>query len=358
MGIDKIIIFLDITALESLVFGFDDYPNLFAIIKRFAILWIDYTEDELKDFMNKPDDPLTKFIYHNNIELVAKKESFTKISENSEYLLNYPRSISLLNIDSDEASRLTKQLGLIVQSRKAIDDKILELEYPDGYIKGEQIVGQDKGWLNIFKTHSINLPPSNALVLTDSHLFNNTKRNTLGHYVNIGLENLINLLNVILPESCKVQFHILVLSEKNNKYNPSIIYKKLSEELKRLRNYEILLEMVFADKKHQIHKRVLYSNYYSLICDKGFKLFDPDFVSIYDDNDILLKSILNSPISVKGDGDYSLTSKKLKQISNYCSTTYYQYLHKINTVAIISNDTNITNKINNRLMHKQSLNEN
>ena len=151
-------------------------------------------------------------------------------------------------------------------------------------------------------------PPSNSLIISDNHLFDNIHNKN-----NVGLYNVLNLLDVVLPSQLSVDYHLFLISSA-----PKVSTQKADELVKSINDYilsknlgyQVFLKVVFANA---IHKRIIISNYYIIVCDKGFKLFYPNKSTIFDDNDIAINSIFEDT-EFRGESNLQISNRRIKNI--------------------------------------------
>ncbi|MCC8115252.1 MAG: hypothetical protein LIP03_14925 [Bacteroidales bacterium] len=343
----KMVIYMGKDSLETLAIFDDDYPNLHNIIKNHSILCLNLTDEELDDILLDPEGDISQFCLKNNIPLIALDDYFKALKEEPSQIAEKPRSMFFFDISPEEAETMSNKYGVIVQSENKIDDNILQLSFRKNLDKGEVIEGDSDGWSNLFA--KLSLPPCNSLVISDNYLLQNEEEG-----VNIGYENLKMLLNAILPKMLakETTFHLLIVtpmplkisSEKADQLNGC-----LKSFLKTIRPYEFQLEFVFNDT---LHPRKIISNYYVIVCDKGFKLFHPKRKNtVKEDNEVSLLSVFHAPAHSIGDTIFEIASKDIDKIKKSCITLRDQILGGVKdpTKKIIG-DVSKNKTIRNRLM--------
>lgn len=341
---DKIILYICKEALEDIVVFNDIYPNWHELIRgKHAVLCIDVSDEEMDKIWNENND-IYIFCHGNDIETPITLVSFFKdIMEDYSLVAEKPRSLFVLNADKDLMAQVQKDYGVIVQSKDCIDDDIIfSLKHFRELTKGDVIGGEKSGWSNLIG-NKITVP-SNAIIISDNYLFANNH--------NAGADNLIKLVDAILPPELKIPFHVLIISK-----SPDISEKRVNQlagniktEITKLRDFNIQIEFVFTDT---IHKRKLFSNYYSITCDKGFVMFylDRDTIVKDDDTDFDLMSIFYGIKNHAGDSEYCSSSKRMDDIKKICTTLKEQINGGVedHTKKIIG-DCNKDKSINNRLL--------
>jgi hypothetical protein len=193
------------------------------------------------------------------------------------------------------------------------DDDVFSGRFEKNFAKHSQI---DENWNFIFtkietlKSSKFYLPKSNALIVNDSYIFDRIESGK-----NLGLFNLVNLFNTILPENSSEEFHILIITAVC-KWDPLTAQKNYDFMLKELKtkfNYPIFLELViWENSKSDNHKRLLISNYYTLSADYGFNIFNFQN-KVVGTNDISVKNIFHD-VNQPGDSPYEQSNFRLKSL--------------------------------------------
>lgn len=347
MAESKMVIYIGRDALESIIIFDDEYPNLHQIFKSHAILCVDLSNEELDDILSNEESDIATFCLMNDIQTVALKDYFSSLQEDKFTISEKPRAMFFFDVSEEEAKSLSAKYGVIVQSEKNINDKILQLSFRRNLDKGQLVSGtSNNGWRNLLTIHK--LPPMNSLIISDNYLFQNEVNGKL-----IGFENLKMILDSILPLNLEVTFHLLVIAPMPQKISPEKadqLNGMLKTYLRQIRNYDFQLEVVF---NNTIHPRKIISNYFVIVCDKGFQLFHPDKTSmVFDDNEVSITSILHDTRNISGDTLLAVSSKDIEKIRKSCKTLRDQIQVGIKdpTKKIIG-DTNKDKSIRNRLIN-------
>ena len=120
----------------------------------------------------------------------------------------------------------------------------------------------------------------------------------------LGTSNLLNLFDCILPPTLSVPFQILIICPDCNQApnRAESALKKFSENVKNLRKYPIEVEFCISEKT-PVHHRKLFTNYFSITCEKGFSMFKviPGNVVRDNGNDVRIESYYHDPIYTGGD---------------------------------------------------------
>jgi len=340
-------IYSDKDIFENIISSPDTYPNWNKIINDHSAICLDINEVDLDAEINNPDSILFLFMQSNAraIDLVPLDNYFQTIYANPATVIDKPRSVFFLNIDSNTAINLQEENGIIIQSKDQIDDKILLGSYFKDLPKSTVCEsGRILGWQSLI---TFDLPPSNSLIISDNFLFKNEERNLL-----IGEPNIINLIDAILPSNLSVDYHILIIAEDNRKTQQwcENLKTRISIAIKALRPYTIIIEFLFSAT---IHKRVILSNYLNGSCDKGFSVFSPrDNSTVREDNDFRLDRVFNNLHSLGGDVEYTSKENSLKGIFKK-SNEAFQWLQRNAPIENrrILGDCNDDFSIKNRLLN-------
>ncbi len=313
-------IYSELEIFENMVVFNDKNPNWYNIFCNHSDVCLNITDDELIE-QQLPGTIIFEFILSNGGRSpIALKNYFDAIYEDNSIMMEKPRSSFFLNIKKEEADKLQESLGVIIQSYESIDDNIFKgtshCELP-----ANQIIHSNNlvGWKCLF---NFQLPPSNAIVITDDWLFKNEE-----HSVIVGERNTVDILNAMLPLKLDGIFHLLVISDDQNRSEQRCqkLAIDLKESIAALRQYQILVEVVFAET---IHKRKIFTNYISITCDKGFAMFRVnDNSKVRDDNDFRYEFIFNRINPNEGDpvakSDYILLTRiksKCKSVVDHIIT--------------------------------------
>jgi hypothetical protein len=262
----------------------EKYPNWNRIIKHHSAVCIDLDE-EVFDGINNSGHFREELSEENMILLNAIQNATTptplsilfselynddhQFSNAQEYLPNNPRSVFILDISEEKAKTLQDKFGVLVLSLNNIDDNLLSGFFEDEFDDGQEF---DNGWSDIFQNFEVS--PSNSMVISDRYLFSDVVAG-----FNLGEENIIRLIDEILPYNIAIDYHITLMISRNpvgnNPIAPeqfSLISKRLIKKIEALRSYLIKVEVI---ENKTIHKRVILTNYSNYQCDVGFKVFGP-----------------------------------------------------------------------------------
>lgn len=305
---EKLIVYLDIDSFEEIILFDDIYPNLNRIFgSKNCQFYIDINENDLDSLLADSESNLSLFLNGNNLpEPIAAKNDFESFYANGTIQIHNGRVFYIIQKGSEEVKQIEYSHGIIVNSNKNINDNVFNFKFQRGFDKNENISGNSHGWNNLLK--DLVFPPSNSLIISDNHLFDNIHNKN-----NVGLYNVLNLLDVVLPSQLSVDYHLFLISSA-----PKVSTQKADELVKSINDYilsknlgyQVFLKVVFANA---IHKRIIISNYYIIVCDKGFKLFYPNKSTIFDDNDIAINSIFEDT-EFRGESNLQISNRRIKNI--------------------------------------------
>lgn len=343
---DKATLYTEKEVLEEFIIFSDQYPNWNEIIRKHTVWCVNLSDQELFEIWNEDND-IFSFCHGNDLPYpIALASYFTSLKEDYSHIAEKPRSIFILDETEENTNNLQSQFGVLVLSKNRIDDKVFNTKCFKELNKADTITGDSTGWSNLMM--GISLPPSNSIVVSDNYLFSN-KEHGSGRF--FGEDNIVKLLENILPNELAIAFHILIVCNipDISKQECNQLIGKIKTKITSLRKYELVLEFVFTDT---LHKRKLFSNYYSITCDKGFAMFQiSNDTIVRDENDFNLTTAFYDAKSNSGDTDFFASSKKLKAIKKTCQDLQVQINSGVNdhTKRIIG-DCNKDKSINNRLV--------
>lgn len=130
--------------------------------------------------------------------------------------------------------------------------------------------------------------PCNAIILTDDYFFT-TK---IGYDESAIEKNLKPILKQILPKKLGVSFQITIILSPNN---VSLDFDKIQfsiDEITNTYDYQVKINFMVSN----FHERHIFTNYYKITADKGFKNIDRNnaWVKVIDKNSFEFRSIFYS----------------------------------------------------------------
>ena len=319
------------------------FRNFEFIFKNRAIVYIDASEYEIENFETITGNTVTNDLafYFNEIDVLphSGKKAFERFScQDSSISDEFNGSIFILDISKERAKALSDASGIWIISKEEIEkDPDVECVILDrikmdkeDVIPGEQYgSSSENGWLYLFGERKKLFPPYNEIIIYDNFLKEYANEYTkvppystkkIGgrewNYVFIGLENLLLLFDAILPQTHNNPLKVLIVLPKNIEVNhENKLENRITiwiEEVKKLRNYTISVSFLLigntktkwkenTKESHPLHPRVLYTNYFYIETEKGFKVFEPyPFSNIIrkdgdSKNSISIESFFSSP---------------------------------------------------------------
>lgn len=287
--------------------------------------------NEAVDIPMDMEDPL--FLLDSSIKIdITKKDYIDSIKSNPENVLKEPCGIFLLDIPENDAHNIELKYGVICQSIHSMNHDVLTHKGTSVEVIND-LCG--KTWTDVFKKFKDT--PSNSAIIVDAHLFENDAFNEVdGCYdknKSVGIDNLYQILDCILPQSFADAYHVAVMltnideAKQERRSRTSLTNARIVSAINKLkgklgRQYEICIEVHFFSQKggfHQlIHNRRILSSYY--VIDAQYKLaaFKKDGTGISS------QTITASPLFelIHLDADSDMKEKRLR----YDLDDLYEYV--------------------------------
>lgn len=358
-------IYSDKDIFENMISLPDVYPNWNKIINDHSTICLDINNPDLEIELNNPDSILFLFMQSNSrdIELTALDDYFKNIYTNLEVVIENPSSVYFLNLTDIEAEKLQKDTGIIINNATKIDDNLLVRGAYNHWTAEETIPNNWEKLLSVFENF-----PSNSILINDRNLFT-IKERVGSDNLYLGIDNLLRILHNILPQNLNVDYHITIQTDHqtnrtDNKEKCDEITRILNTEIRRLRSYNFIIEVIFIHASTQYysytHNRRLLSNYKTgsmSHCFSAFKIRTPDKAK-NDDNLTIsaffdkLNSLSDKISNLK---EHKIGIQRFKEITLHCiskinlggpNDNFYRYY--LNGVEITQGQSTI---INNRLLN-------
>lgn len=349
---DKIKVYIEKEALKRFILNECSYRNLLAIFTEHSVLCVNMTEAEIENEWKttsldgqRSGSMLLKFCTgHNMKRPTPARNDFMSFLSNNDKLLDYSRSVFVLNVSQEEAINLRNKYGIMVLSKENLNDNEFQFHMKDTVKKDEVKDNVEDGWEPFFNSRKQPWLPSNVLVFSDEYLFKNEDKG-----VNLGVRNLKSIIPNLLPKTLDTDFQILVISPipKDNITKAQSIANELSSFVHNITvPYQCKITFVFTNA---IHTRKALSNYYVMTCDKGFCVYkDNPKNKVHDTNFIEITSNFHSAADSSGSTGYDDTSMCLKDLMKSCFEAQEQAKKGISTV-LITGDCGPNFEIYNRL---------
>lgn len=266
--------------LENICYDNDKKPWLDMIIKLKEVFVND--DYSCSDDEDPEDNP---FYILEGMQVTidsSKKEYINNIPQNPLGVLKNPSGIYLLDISVEDANSISKRYGVICQSISHMDTTPLTRFNHTSELFSDE---NGKTWKEIISQFKD--MPSNSVLIIDRHLFDEDKYDENNERYDerkrVGIDNLYNILDCVLPESFEDTYHVGVLITDNDKAKSAHLSRSnltnerianAANKLKRVlnRNFRINIEAVFfdhgdAEGYRLIHNRRIISNYFIVTAD-------------------------------------------------------------------------------------------
>jgi len=302
-------VYSDKKIFEHIVLYQEKNPNWYEIFCNYADICLNISDADLK-IEEQEGTPIFEYIKANGgTSPIALDSYFTSIEKDSSIIQEKPFSVFFFDKPKADTEKLQKDYGVLVISKETILDSILTASYYRDLSKGEVCEDNELiGWHELLK---IELPPSNSAVLLDNYIFKNSEKGK-----NVGIANLIQLFDSLLPQNLSIPYHITIISEHHD-YSQTWqddIRKELIEAITKLRTYVFEIELLFQESE-EYHKRFLITNYTNGSCDKGFGMFKVECgKTVRAKNDLRINMLFNNIQNLLGDTEYDSIHKTLNTI--------------------------------------------
>lgn len=273
---------------------------------------------------------LYKLLKQQPVQILTEADT-DRIKSKPEEVLKNPSALYILNMPHSEALSIQKTFGVMCLSGDCPNISPL-IDINDIHISNEH-VKLGRGWDTVLD--SVEMLPSNALILTDRYLFAFRHPNA-----GDGIANIHSILNELLPlQFLGGDYHVSIVFDnlaKHTSYSFNDISLQLEEVKQQLnRDYPITMEVLGITPNcsiyNKLHNRLIISNYY--LVEAGHKLaaFNKNVGTA---RQLLLPLALFTESSLNGNStppldavNQTLTtlrafSKSLSQLSNH---SVYQY---------------------------------
>lgn len=235
------------------------------ILSTQNVFYYSGAEDHMDSVIKKRDMNDPWFI----AQMAGKKfiwcnEYLEDVKRNPERVLENPDSAFLLDVDDSFAKQVEQEYGVICQPVSKLDTmcKVSEHHYPVELYKYEEGSDPDdtrKSWKDVIGDDACKYP-SNAMVIVDRNFWSDTNRSTDEM---CGIENLVDLLDTVLPKKLKCEYQVLVVYQHGcrDKSDPRETEENFLEEMEAhlnrlarpLRKYPVSVKMLAVRKPPQKH---------------------------------------------------------------------------------------------------------
>lgn len=329
---DKVTIYSDVEIIEKIALNCDKYPILTELFRKCSNLCLNMTEDQLDKSFEVDSSGLSTpvgqyFSSYDIPEPYALSDFFSEREDNEVgFYLHDSTAIFFLNIKKEESKSLRDKYGLLVFGIDELQDDFLQLNYYRyrDLMNKDIIVGADtNGWNTILDEYPTSDKfPINAAVVSDNHLMDNRNGTEF-----CGTANLKNLFDRILPKTISIPFQIFIICPDCPKVQnkAEIALNQLASDIKRLRPYDIDIKYLLTEKT-PIHHRRIFTNYFSITCEKGFSMFyvNPGNKIRENGNDVRVKSYYHDLVYCSGDLEKFSVYDDIVLIKNICKEVSFK----------------------------------
>lgn len=244
-----------------------EYSAFERIISGYSDVVLNISDEEYENL--QLTNPIIKSLWKrpDKKSIYPLKEEFENLFESEIY--NNSRDIYIIDRDEEECQLLSAKSGVIVTNLDLIKKKKLTifkrtnqfLEKNTTYSEKTENI-ERKDWELIF--YKAGIEPINAIIINDTHLFNDWKK-----YI----QNIIDIINYAIPKSLDCLFQVLILIENSEgKYKKDLLVKILNRIQDGLKK-EVQISILTHPKEDIFHKRLIISNYQRLSSHYGFNVF-------------------------------------------------------------------------------------
>ncbi len=170
-------------------------------------------------------------------------------------------SIYLTGMDAMVCDGKSIQKGIIVfnNSHFSNDHKVFSTPEP---IAIDEDIKYYSGWKNEMFAPILSKNICNSIIINDKYLCNKG-------YMNPDLKD---ILDVVLPKSLAIPFHLSIFSEVNS--NGDKIYQEIADAISSIRSSDFCKKLLLTLCYSTLHDRFIISNNYCITVGAGFALFN------------------------------------------------------------------------------------
>lgn len=313
----KFQVYSDKAVFEKILLDEANYSNWNNILISYSEVLLNMSDEEYEsEIVDTENSIIFQYIQQTSgREPIPRKKFFEDFESDNSIVCQNVFAAFFMNKKDDEIRKLIDAYGILFMNEK-IDDKALVGTYVKNFAKKEVYQGESKkGWEVIFGQKNFIF---NSVVITDPHIFLNEQNS-----INIGVPNLINFMDAILPKTLLVPMHILIICSETNKEGQkrnaagftnekaTRIYNSICVGFKKLRNYDFHVELIFTTDT--IHDRYVFTNYNFFKAGSGFKIFSPDDdKTVLQNNNIEMNYIFQRHKNEEGDSTFYTATKELQ----------------------------------------------
>lgn len=351
-------IYLNKDLLETVAVFSEEFPKLFRFFSKYSVIHIDLTENELDEELSDYESAIALFQRGNDVRIIPES-SFKSTNNYAELLSEKTRSVFFLDLNEQEAERLSKEYGVIIKSQSIQRD--IDPFSPIGLYRrnlNKGISFKTDGWKALFE--SFEFLPRNSIIISDRHLLDNDSGV-------VGYNNILSCLKALMPPQYSGVFQVLIYSKFPDGEGTLIdrMAGRLKTELNNTFSYDVAIEWFLVDsKEYYLHKRRIYLGYQTIECDKGFAVFEEvknksgnvTGYRIKDDNELAINPAFCLFADYSGDSQFSIDSEDLNKILKNCERIGNRYRgkmesHSSDRVKIVGDCDKKNNLPRNRMLY-------
>jgi hypothetical protein len=293
----------------------DDYGiDLFRLFFNGSKMELNKTNEEINR-LSKTNPYINKLIKSGSLKeshIDISDLDFEKINPNMAFFLEKPQV---------EVEKLKEKYGMWFFSKDKMSN-VKELFRLNNYnfTSRNPFINFD-----FFKQHQ---HPCNALILTDDYFFTIKRGNNKIYDENTIEKNLKPILRKVLPEKLEMDFHFTIILSPND---TSLDFAKIESDIKNFTksySYEVKVNFI----KWNFHERHIFTNYFKITSDKGFK------------------NLIKEPKNGNFKWEHSKNSFEFRSIF-YSITKDNDYLEKIEECKVLNKEKNkVGDNFTNRLL--------
>ena len=327
------------TTVDALYDAMYNSSDLFLIIKNLPgnhKLYVDLDSAKLEELLKTGDNPIDDISSGSNIGIESAAAFMSDISNNRGMVMRDPSALYILNLKSEECVDLQKSYGVACQPASNPSMEFLT----DNHKCGASV--EAGTWSNYFSR--LDTTPANSIIICDRYIFSDDTVTVLDGKVNFtsgnGCENILQILDRMLPKSLDVDFHVMIIFDKTVYHGreryPSNCHKEmddlhfrylsghLNKTIKKLRkdSYIITTELISITQNDYLHaethNRRIITNYSELFVEHKLAAFKGSLGTV--DQHITYNTLFSEGLKDKSDLPIYSHTRRLnvfKEIVNY-----------------------------------------
>ena len=329
-------IYTTVDALYNAIYHSSDF---FLVIKNLPgnnTLYVDIDNTKLEELLRTGDNPICDISVGSGLCIESAKPFLSDIINNKEMVMRDPSALYVLNMQSEECNELQMKYGVVCQPASSPNMDFLI----NNHKCGSSI--EAGTWGNYFS--KLDTTPANSIIICDRYIFSDDdvaiQEGKLSFTSGNGCENILHILDRMLPPSLNVDFHIMIIFDKTIYHGreryPSTRHKEmddahfrylashLNKAIKKLRkeNYIITTELISVTQNDYLHEethnRRIVSNYSELFVEHKLAAFKGSRGAV--DQHIVYNTLFSEGLKDKSDLPIYSHTRRLnvfREIVNY-----------------------------------------